>query len=73
MLQKHWFHIPCGSHAYQKNRSNASFKTIISRICEKDKLLTKTSGSVTNSFDTVELFPKYGNLIWIFFRKESCD
>lgn len=31
-------------------------------LCEKDKLLTKTSGSVTNSFDTVELFPKSDNL-----------
>lgn len=38
-------------------------KVSISRVRENDKLLTKTSGSVTNWFDAVELFPKSSNSI----------
>ena len=49
-----------GSHLL-KNLSNGSFNTIISRICENDKLLTNTSGSVANRSDTVGLFSKSDN------------
>ncbi len=54
------FHTFC----FIKNLSKASSITIISLIWEKERLLTKTSGFVSNWCDTVELFLNSGNSNW---------